>query len=166
MPNNFYLIGLIRLLFPHARIIHCVRDPMDTCWSLFRENFGTHHGYCYDQRALGNYYGHYQKLMDHWHAVLPGVIHDVHYETLVEQPEKTARELLEYCNLSWEDKCLAFYRTKRVVNTASASQVRRPIYKTSLKSWLPVAEELTTLRTTLKVNLINTSINISSSATN
>lgn len=148
-PSDFFMIGLIRLLFPRAPIIHCVRDPMDTCWSLFRQNFGWAHGYCYDQRALGRYYRRYQRLMDHWHKVLPGEIHDVQYEEMVAQPERTIRALLEYCGLPWEDRCLAFYRTKRVVNTASAVQVRRPIYKTSIKSWLPVAEELAPLRAAL-----------------
>lgn len=150
-PNNYLLVGLIRLLFPNAPIIHCMRDPMDTCWSMFRQYFvGSAHGYRYDQAALGRYYRRYQRLMEHWHKVLPGEIHDVRYEELVEQPEKTMRALLDHCGLSWEDKCLAFYRTRRVVNTASALQVRRPIYKTSIRSWRPVAEELAPLRAALE----------------
>jgi tetratricopeptide (TPR) repeat protein len=149
-PNNFFLVGLIRLLFPNAPIVHCVRDPMGTCWSMFREYFGGGHGYCYNQSALGRYWRRYRHLMDHWHKVLPGEIHDVKYENLVEHPENTIRSLLEYCRLPWEDKCLAFYDTKRVVNTASFLQVRRPIYKTSIGSWMPVAQELAPLREALE----------------
>jgi len=149
-PSDFFVIGLIRLLLPRATIIHCVRDPMDSCWSMFRQYFGSAHGYCYDQGALGRYYRRYQRLMDHWHKVLPGEIHDVRYEEMVTQPEETIRALLEHCGLPWEDKCLTFYRTKRVVNTASTLQVRRPLYKTSIRSWLPVAEELAPLRAALE----------------
>ncbi len=149
--NNYSLIGMIRLLFPRAPIIHCVRDPTDTCWSVFRQYFGGEMvpGYCYDQVALGRYYRRYQRLMDHWHKVLPGEVYDLRYEELVEEPEKTMRALLEYCGLAWEDRCLAFYRTKRPVATASALQVRQPIYKTSIRSWLPLADELEPLRAAL-----------------
>lgn len=150
--ENYALIGLIHLLFPNAPIVHCVRDPMDTCWSLYRQYFGieTVPGYCYEQGTLGRYYRRYQTLMNHWHQVLPGRIHDVRYEELVEHPEATMRALLEYCDLSWEDRCLTFFRTKRVVNTANAVQVRRPLYKTSIQSWLPVADELAPLRAALE----------------
>lgn len=150
-PNNFFLIGLITLLFPRAAIIHCVRNPMDNCWSLFRQHFVGSHPFCYDQGTIGRYYCRYQKLMRHWHNVLPGVIYDVQYETLVSRPEAAIRALIEHCRLPWEDRCLAFYRTKRVVTTASFRQVRRPIYSTSLNAWEPLAQELAPLRAALGV---------------
>jgi len=149
MPNNYFNIGLIQLLFPNATIIHCVRDPMDTCWSIFRQYFNGMHPYAYDQKLLGRYYLRYQQLMEHWHTVLPGKIFDVHYEQLVENPEKIIPELLNHCNLPWDKECLSFHRTKRTVNTASMQQVRRPMYKSSLKSWSPITEELADLRKTL-----------------
>jgi hypothetical protein len=117
---------------------------------MFKQHFVGHNPYCYDQVALGRYYRRYQRLMAYWHKVLPGAIHDVRYEELVEDPEKTMRAMLEYCRLPWDDRCLGFYRTRRVVNTASVQQVRRPIYKTSIQSWLPVTEELAPLRAALQ----------------
>ncbi len=149
-PYNVFLIGLLHLLFPEAPVIHCVRNPMDTCWSMFRQHFVGHNPYCYDQVALGRYYRRYRRLMDHWQQVLPGRVYDLRYEELVEQPETTMRALLAHCRLPWEDNCLSFYRTKRAVITASMQQVRLPIYKTSIGSWLPVAEELAPLRAALE----------------
>jgi tetratricopeptide (TPR) repeat protein len=149
--SNFFHIGLIHLLLPRATIIHCVRDPMDTCWSAFRLCFtGNDLLYCYNQDALGRYYCRYQQLMRHWHQVLPGRIYDLRYEQLVTQPEATMRSLLEHCNLPWEKNCLSFYRTPRPVTTASMRQVRRPIYTTSIRSWEAVAEKLAPLRTALQ----------------
>lgn len=148
-PINYCHIGLIRMLFPRAPIIHCVRDPMDTCWSLFRQYFPGGHPYRQTLRSLGRYYVRYQKLMRHWHHILPGQIHEIAYEQLIEAPDVHIRALLEYCRLPWEDGCLAFHRTQRAVTTASAKQVRQPLYKTSLKSWEPVAQELTPLREAL-----------------
>lgn len=149
-PMNFLLVGLIRLMFPHSPIIHCVRDPMDTCWSMFRQYFMlSGHPYSYDQQALGRYYRGYQKLMDHWRTVLPGAVYDLEYERLIAEPAAVIRALLDHCHLPWEDGCLAFYRTRRVVSTASELQVRRPIFKTSIQSWLPVANQLAPLQAAL-----------------
>ncbi len=148
-PNNFFLIGLIHILFPHAPIIHCVRDPMDNCWSLFRQLFVGSVPYCYNQVTLGRYYRRYQQTMRHWHHVLPGRILDVSYENLVENPETVIGGLLSYCQLPWEEQCMKFYRTRRTVATASASQVRRPLYADSLNAWQPVAAELAPLRAVL-----------------
>lgn len=149
MPTNFLFIGLIHILFPNARIIHCKRDPMDTCWSIYKHLFEEGQHYSYDQKTLGTFYTYYQKLMQHWHRLLPGKIFEVEYEQMVENTETTIRDLLEYCGLPFEKNCLHFYRTQRNVATASAMQVRRPIYKTSLKSWLPIADELLPLRQAL-----------------
>ena len=148
--GNYYHVGLIHLLFPNARIIHCVRDPMDICWSMYRHRFNGGLDYCYDQTALGRYYCRYSQFMQHWHSVLPNRIHDVRYEELVREPETVIRGLLEYCNLGWEDSCMAFHRTKRTIITHSMSQVRMPLYKKSIKSWEPVAEELAPLRAALQ----------------
>jgi hypothetical protein len=148
--HNYLHVGLIRLLFPRAAIIHCTRDPMDTCWSMYRQHFSGNIPYCYDQTALGRYYCRYRQLMRHWHAVLPGHIHDVAYEELVQEPEATIRLLLGHCGLPFERSCLTFYRTRRAVSTASSRQVRRPIYTSSVKSWEPVAEKLNPLRTALQ----------------
>lgn len=151
MPNNFFHIGLIKLLLPNAKIIHCVRDSMDTCWSLYRQHFGINHPYCYDQHALGKFYLRYQQLMQHWENVLPHAIYEVQYEKLVAAPEKEVSALLEHCALPWDESCLKFYDTKRTVNTASMQQVRQPIYHSALKSWQPLEKHLTTLSEALGI---------------
>lgn len=144
--RNYFHIGLIRILFPRAAIVHCVRDPMDMCWSIFRHHFSGNIPYCYDQTALGRFYGRYRRLMEHWHRVLPGAIHVIEYERLIHEPVETLRKLLNYCGLAFEKKCLAFYRTRRAVSTASSQQVRKPIYTSSMRSWEPVADRLAPLR--------------------
>jgi len=136
MPWNFLLTGLIHLILPNARIIHVARDPADTCVSCyFRLSAGdTHH--TYDLAELGRYYRRYQRLMAHWHAILPnGSILDVHYEDVVADLETAARRMLAHCGLEWDPHCLRFEQTSRRVRTASATQVRRAIYKTSIGRW-------------------------------
>lgn len=135
MPRNFFFAGLIGLAMPEARIVHCVRDPVDTCLSCFRIHFPHGQEFAYDLGDLGRYYRLYARLMDHWRAVLPGRILDVSYEGLVADPEPEMRRLLEFCGLPWEDACRDFHRTRRPVRTASAHQVRKPIYRTSVKRW-------------------------------
>ena len=136
MPHNFLNVGLIRIVFPNATIIHCRRDARDTCFSIFKNFFGAvGHFYAYDLVELARYYRGYEKLMQHWESVLPGVIHTVDYETMVEDQEQTTRELLEACGLEWEDACLDFHKLKRPVATLSAEQVRQPIYKGSIAAW-------------------------------
>lgn len=149
-PHNYMLIGLIRVLFPRAVIIHCKRDPMDTCWSMYKHHFVGPHPYSYDQAALGRYYCRYRRLMEHWHRVLPGAVYDVQYETLVKEPETTIRGIVNHCGLPWEDTCMKFYRTRRVVSTLSMKQVRRPIYTSAIKSWEPLERELAPLRAALQ----------------
>jgi len=149
--QNIFLIGLIRLVFPTAPIIHCVRNPMDTCWSLYRQYFVGSVPYCYEQGTLGRFYRRYQKLMQHWDKVLPGEILDLSYEELVHEPETGIRSLLTHCNLPWDNNCLEFYRTKRMVNTNSRLQVRRPMFTDSIKSWEPVADKLGALRSALGI---------------
>lgn len=135
MPRNVFFLGLIHLALPAARIIHCVRDPVDTCLSCYQIHFADGQEFAYDLQDLGRYYRLYRRLMDHWRAVLPGRFLDLRYEDLVAEPEPRMRELLAFCGLEWEDACLAFHETGRPVRTASAQQVRRPIYRTAVKRW-------------------------------
>lgn len=142
LPHNFLQIGLIRLALPQAKIIHCQRHPMDTCLSIFKSTFAETHNYSYEMAELGEYYRAYLKLMEHWRAVLPNVMYNISYEALVEDTENEARGLLAHCELDWEPGCLEFYKTKRAVNTTSASQVRQPIYKSSVALWKRYGEHL------------------------
>lgn len=149
MPGNFKMIGLIKLLLPNAKIIHCRRNPMDNCFSLFKNYFSKGHVYAYDQVELGGYYNRYLKLMRHWHEVLPGFIFDINYEAVVADQEGQTRKLLEYCDLKWDPACLKFYQTKRAVKTISATQVRRPIYKDSVHLWKKYQKQLASLAKSL-----------------
>jgi tetratricopeptide (TPR) repeat protein len=138
MPANFRFIGLIRLALPNARIIHTVRDPIDTCLSCFSKLFAGSQGFAYDLGELGRYYGAYERLMTHWRTVLPaGSMLEVRYETLVEDFEHEARRIIAYCGLDWDDRCLTFYQTERPVRTASVTQVRQPLYKSAIGRWKP-----------------------------
>jgi hypothetical protein len=137
MPGNFLLAGLIHLALPNARIIHACRDLRDTAFSCFSLLFTGGQSYSFDLGELGRYCRGYQKLMAHWHAVMPGVILDVHYEEVVGDLEPQARRIITHCGLDWDDACLDFYRTQRSVRTASAAQVRQPIYHSSIGRWRP-----------------------------
>lgn len=142
MPGNFHHIGLIATLFPEAKIIHCQRDARDTCLSIFFGDFVGSHPYSYDLTNLGRYHREYQRLMAHWHDVLPGRILDVQYEALVERQEDRSREIVSFCGLDWEARCLDFHKTSRNVRTRSNAQVRQPIYRSSVARWRPYAEHL------------------------
>ena len=137
MPENFRFLGLIHLALPNAHIIHASRDPRDVALSCFSIDFAEDHlPFTYDLSELGRYIRAYQVLMEHWRKVLPArVILNVQYEELVEDLEKGARRIVAHCGLEWDDACLDFHRTERVVQTASATQVRRPIYRTSVGRW-------------------------------
>ena len=136
MPANFFYIGMIHLMLPNAKIIHAMRDPMDSCFSCYSRLFNDTMEFAYDLGTLGRYYARYIKLMRHWHAVLPaGTIFDLHYEDLVADTGGQARRILDYLELPWDDNCLAFHQNKRHVKTASMAQVRKPIYKTSVARW-------------------------------
>jgi tetratricopeptide (TPR) repeat protein len=135
-PNNFANIGLIRMILPNARIIHTMRDPADTCISCFSSLFTFGQGFSYNLEELGRYYRSYSELMVHWRSVLPpGAMLEVSYEDVVHDLEGQARRLIDYCGLPWDDRCLDFHKNKRQVKTASATQVRQPIYRTSLQRW-------------------------------
>jgi tetratricopeptide (TPR) repeat protein len=142
MPSNFKLAGLISLALPNARIIHTRRNPIDTCWSCFTHLFKSL-VWSNDLGEIGRYYRAYSDLMEHWHKVLPqGTILDVQYEDVVADFEPQARRIIAYCGLEWDERCLAFHETKRPIRTASAVQVRQPIYHSSVgrgrayESWL------------------------------
>lgn len=150
LPDNFLKIGLIRLALPNAKIIHTVRDPVDTCVSCYSKRFTSGQSFSYDLAELGRYYRYYNQLMAHWRAVLPaGTMLDVAYEDVVNDIEGQARRTIAYCGLAWDDRCVGFHKTSRTVKTASAAQVRRPLFRSSLQRWRkyeaglgPLLEEL------------------------
>jgi tetratricopeptide (TPR) repeat protein len=146
MPSNFAMAGLIHLAMPNARIIHTCRDPVDTCLSAYSKLFADEQPFTYDLGELGRYYAAYRQVMAHWHDVLPpGVMLDVQYESLVADLETEARRIVAHCGLEWDERCLAFYKTERAVRTASAAQVRKPIYKSVTGRWKPSNEVLAPL---------------------
>lgn len=135
MPHNYESLGLISMYFPNARIVHCVRDPIDTCVSCFMQHFHSAHGYNAGLESLGLYYRQYVRLMDHWKKVLPIPILDVRYEDMIADQEGMARRLIDFVGLPWDDACLRFYENERAVTTPSRWQVRQPIYGSSVKRW-------------------------------
>jgi hypothetical protein len=135
MPGNFVLAGLIHLALPNARIIHVCRDARDTAFSCFSILFARGHEFTYDLADVGRYCGAYRRLMNHWRNVMPGVMLEVHYEEVVADLESQARRIIAHCGLEWDERCLEFYRTERSVRTASANQVRQPIYRSSIGRW-------------------------------
>jgi tetratricopeptide (TPR) repeat protein len=149
MPQNYLHLGLIALLFPRAHIIHCQRDPMDVCASAYFQNFKwVPHTASLEDIAC--YHREYSRLMAHWRRVLPMPIHEAIYEDLVSNPEAVSRNLVAACGLGWDDRCLTFYRTERIVQTASKLQVRRPIYRNSVGRSKAFAAHLEPLRLALK----------------
>jgi tetratricopeptide (TPR) repeat protein len=142
MPHNFEQVGLIALLFPNATIIHCMRDAIDNCLSCYMSALSDAHAYTTDLGKLGRYYRAYDRLMKHWHKVLPGRIFENQYETLVADQEGQSRKLIAHCKLEWDDACLNYTENERSVTTISRWQVRQPIYKTSMKRWKPYEKHL------------------------
>jgi tetratricopeptide (TPR) repeat protein len=150
MPSNYYFAGLIHLAMPNAVLIHTIRDPIDTCISCFSKLFTAEQNHTYDLGELGRYHRRYRQLMRHWRRVLPpGRILDVRYEEVVDDLEAQARRIIAHCGLPWSDACLAFHETERPVRTASASQVRQPIYRTAVGRWRIYEEFLDPLLTAL-----------------
>ena len=141
-PRNFFYLGLIRQALPGARIIHCVRDPLDTAYSNYRQLFASGNSYAYDQNDLVRYMQAYQTLMAHWHQVVPNGFLDVRYEDVVANQEAETRRLLDYCGLEYEPEGLDFHTTERSVQTASAAQVRSKLYATSVRAWTPYADHI------------------------
>jgi tetratricopeptide (TPR) repeat protein len=149
MPNNFSHIGLIHAILPNATIIDVRRHPMDACFSTFKQNFAEGQSFSYDLEDLGRYYRAYLELMDHWDEVLPGKVLHIRYEELVREPEANIRRLLAHCALPFEAACLDFHATKRSVRTASAEQVRQPLYSSAVGYWQNFAGQLEPLRLAL-----------------
>jgi hypothetical protein len=135
MPNNFQHVGLIHLMLPNARIIDARRHPLGCCFSVFKQHFARGQHFSYDLGELGRYYRDYVELMAHFDAVLPGRIHRVIYEHMVEDTAGEVRRLLDYCGLPFEESCLRFYENERAVRTASSEQVRQPIYREGIDHW-------------------------------
>jgi len=152
MPSNYFFAGLIHLALPNASIVHVMRDPFDTCMSCFTKLFIAGQNHTYALGEIGRYYRRYQRLMRHWRRVLPPHrILDVRYEDVVGDLEGQARRLIAHCGLGWDDRCLAFHLTERPVRTASASQVRQPIYASAIGRWRAQAQALAPLREALGV---------------
>lgn len=143
MPANFFAVGLIHLMLPNAKIIHVNRNPVDTCLSCFTRLFNRKQEQTYDLAELGHYYVDYIRLMAHWRKVLPaGAFLDVQYEDIVANQEAQARRMLDFCGLEWNEACLDFHKHKRSIRTASVTQVRQPIYSSSVERWRPYEKHL------------------------
>jgi tetratricopeptide (TPR) repeat protein len=149
MPNNFSHIGLIQLMLPQATIIDVRRNPMDACFSAFKQHFAQGQSFSYDLEDLGRYYRNYVALMDHWDAVLPGKVFHLSYEALVRDTEAQVRRLLAFCGLEFEAGCLKFHETRRSVRTASSEQVRQPMYDSSVGLWRHFEAHLAPLQRSL-----------------
>ena len=154
MLFNFIWIGLIRLTLPDAKIIHCVRDPIDIGLSIWQLLFTDDMPWAYDQNDIGRYYLAYNKLMDYWRELFPGEFFDNHYEDMVADQEGQSRRVIEFCGLPWHDDCLRFYENKRRVKTASVTQVRKPMYSDSVKKWKKYEKHLTRLVDTVEGRLV------------
>jgi hypothetical protein len=142
LPYNALYCGYIRNALPRARVIHLVRDPMDTCYAVFKTLFSRSYSYSYDLDELADYYIAYRRLMEHWHRVLPGAILDVGYEDIVADAEREIRRIVDWCDLAWEPGVLEFHRSSRDSTTASAAQIRRPVYDSSVGKWRNYENEL------------------------
>ena len=149
MPNNFIHIGLIKKILPNAKIIDARRNPMDCCFSGFKQLFGEGQEFSYSLDDIGRYYNAYEQLMDHWHSVLPGEILTVQHEDVLDDLEGQVKRILDFCGLDFEEACLAFHQTKRVIKTPSSEQVRQPIYKTGMGQWKPFENYLAELKQAL-----------------
>jgi tetratricopeptide (TPR) repeat protein len=145
LPFNFLYAGLIHRALPQAKIIHLTRHPMATCYAIYKQLFRDAYPFSYSLEDLGRYYVAYHQLMAHWREVMPGVIYDLPYEQVVADTEGEARKLLEHCDLQWQAQCLRFYENQQASTTASAAQVRRPIYSSSLERWRSYRDELAPL---------------------
>lgn len=145
-PANFLYIGLIAKALPNAKIIHLRRNPMDSCYAMYKTLFRMGYPFSYSLEDLGAYYVAYHGLMEHWRSELPDRILDVDYEALVANQEAQSRRMLDHCGLAWEEACLDFHKNKSASATASAAQVRQPIYKTSVEKWRHYESELAPLK--------------------
>ena len=132
MPYNFLLIGFIKTALPGSKIILATRNPIENCLSIYKQKFKSGNNFAYSLKEIAEYYNLYKDLISHWRTIFTNPFHEIKYEDLVSQSENEIKKLLKYCNLDWEEDCLRFHQTKRVVKTASAAQVRLPIYNSSV----------------------------------
>jgi tetratricopeptide (TPR) repeat protein len=149
LPENYLHLGLIALLFPRARVLHCRREPLDTCVSCYTHDFRFVR-FATSLEDIGLYYREYERLMTHWRRVLPLRLYEIQYEELVARQEALSRELVAFCGLEWSDSCLAFHETRRVIHTSSKLQVRQPIYSRAIGRWKNFEKHLEPLRDALR----------------
>ena len=150
MPNNFVHIGLIKRILPNAKIIDARRDPMACCFSGFKQLFADGQEFSYVLEDIGRYYRAYEKLMAHWQSVLPDQILTVQHENVINDLEGEVKRILDFCGLPFEQACVDFHRTKRVIKTPSSEQVRQPIYRSGMTQWEGFSEYLSPLKQALQ----------------
>jgi hypothetical protein len=151
MPTNFLYLGMIAVLFPNARVVHCRRNPLDVCLSCYFTNFTNRISFASDLLHLGEYYRMYARLMEHWRDVLPSEILEVDYARIVDEPEPVIRGLVEYCGLEWDPNCLESHKSGRAVRTPSSVQVREPIHRRAIDRWKSYQQHLGPLRNALGI---------------
>jgi tetratricopeptide (TPR) repeat protein len=150
LPHNYLYCGLIQEAIPGARIVHLVRHPMASCYAMYKALFRQGYPFSYDLGELARFYAGYRRLMDHWRTQMPNVIHDVRYEDLVRSPREVTEELLAFCGLDWHEGCLEFHANPAPSTTASAAQVRRPLYSSSVDLWQHYRAELAPMEAGLR----------------
>lgn len=155
MPLNFLYVGLIHLALPEAKIIHLTRQPMDACYAIYKRLFQDAYPWSYDLREIAAYYLAYRRLMKHWHTVMPSVIYELAYEDLVSDFETRTHKLIKACELPWESQCLRFAENSTTTTTASAVQVRQPIYTSSVSRWRDYESQLQPLAEMLRTGGIH-----------
>ena len=160
MPNNFRHIALIKLILPNAKVIDARRNPLDCCFSGFKQLFAEGQEFTYDLHDIGQYYCNYLDLMNHWNEVLPGFILRVNNEDVIDDLEGQVRRMLDFCGLKFQESCLNFHQTKRNVRTPSAEQVRQPVSRSGVDNWKPFEEFLTPLKESLGKEILNSSMGI------
>jgi len=146
MPLNFLYAGLIRIALPGAKIVHLTRHPMDSCYAIYKRLFQDAYPWSYDLDEIASYYASYHRLMKHWHAVMPGAIHELTYEELVFDLDGVVRSLLDFCGLNWDSRCVQFHKSQESSTTASAAQVRQPVYQSSVNRWKTYKTQLSSLQ--------------------
>jgi predicted Zn-dependent protease len=156
MPNNFFHIGLIKLILPNAKIIDARRHPMSCCFSGYKQLWGEGQEFSYGLTEIGSYYKQYTQLMAHWDTVLPGFVLRVHHEDVVDNLEDQVKRILDFCELPFEDACLDFHKTERTIRTPSAEQVRQPIYRSGLDQWRHFEHHLEPLKAALGDEILST----------
>ena len=155
LPMNYLYCGLIHAALPNAKIIALNRNPMDACYAMYKMLFQGAYPFSYDLDELGKYYSAWRNLMQHWRKILGDSLYTVDYENLVEYPEKVSRQLIDFCGLQWEDTCLDYYKSDTPSSTASASQIRQPVYKSSINKWHKYRTQLQPLVDLFKKNNVD-----------